>query len=119
MGISIGSIGSPYGMSFVKPMNYTIKNQSEVSDEFTNHGAKGLVPNVTPVGYPNAQAVSTVEDDEEDPMQMAIDMVKKSQEAGKMYNDVAQKFQGMTVGYSQNQGALSYGISGGNLDLFA
>lgn len=119
MGISIGSIGSPYGMSFVNPMNYTIKNQSEVSDEFTNHGAKGLVPNVTPVGYPNAQAVSAVEDDNEDLMQMAIDMVKKSQETERMYNDVAQKFQGMTIGYSQDQGALSYGISGGNLDLFA
>ena len=119
MGISIGAIGSSYGMSFVQPMNYTIKNQSEVSDEFVNQGAKGLVPNVTPVGYPNAQAVSDTKDDEDDPMQMAIDMVKKSQEANRMYNDVAQKFQGMTVGYSQSQDAMSYGVSGANLDLFA
>ncbi|WP_029232323.1 hypothetical protein [Butyrivibrio sp. VCB2006] len=119
MGISIGSIGSSYGMSFVQPMNYTIKNQSEVSDEFTKKGVSGLVTNVAPVAYPNAQAVTEAGDEEEDPMQMAIDMVKKSQDANRMYNDVAQKFQGMTVGYTQNQGAMSYGISGGNLDLFA
>ena len=119
MGISLGAVGSSYGMSFVQPMNYTIKNQSEVSDEFVNRGAQGLVPNVTPVGYPNAQAISTTDDDEDDPMKMAIDMVKKSQEANRMYNDVAQRFQGMTIGYSQDQGAMSYGIAGGNLDLFA
>lgn len=119
MGISIGAIGSSYGMSFVQPMNYTIKNQSEVSDEFVNHAANGVIPNVTPVGYPNAQVVSNADEEDEDPMQMAIDMVKKSQEANRMYNDVAQKFQGMTVGYSQNQSAMSYGVSGGNLDLFA
>jgi hypothetical protein len=119
MGISIGAIGSSYGMSFVQPMNYTIKNQSEVSDEFVNRGAQGAIPNVTPVGYPNAQVVATAEDEEEDPMQMAIDMVKKSQDANRLYNDVAQRFKGMTVGYSQDQSAMSYGISGGNLDLFA
>ena len=119
MGISIGAIGSAYEMSFVQPMNYPLKNQSEVSDEFTKKGVSGLVTNVAPVGYPNAKEVSGTSSEDEDPMQMAIDMVKKSQETNRMYNDVAQRFQGMTVGYSQDQGAMSYGMSGSNLDLFA
>jgi hypothetical protein len=36
-----------------------------------------------------------------------------------MYNDVASKFQGMTVGYSQDQAAVSYGMSGNSADFFA
>ncbi len=119
MAVSIGSIGSAYGMSFMQPLNYPLKNESKVSDSFIQRGVQGAVPNVTPVGYPNAQAVSSAADEDDDLMQMAIDVVKKSQDANRMYNDVANKFQGMTVGYSQDQAALSYGVQGGTLDLFA
>ncbi len=118
MALSIGSVGSAYGMNYIQPMNYALKNESQVSDEFAKRGAEGLVNNVSPVRYPNAQAIPA-DDDREDPMQMAVDMVKKSQEANRMYNDVASKFQGMTVGYAQDQSAVAYGMQGGTLDLFA
>ncbi len=119
MAMSIGSVGSSYGMNYIQPMNYALKNESEVSDEFVQRGVQGLLTNVTPVRYPNAQAIPTASDNKEDPMQMAAASVKKSQEANRMYNDVAEKFQGMTVGYSQDQAAVAYGMQGYALDLFA
>jgi hypothetical protein len=117
MALSIGGIGNPYGMSFVQPMNYNIKNQSEISDAFVETGMSGAVMNVPPVVYPNAQVSST--GDENNPLSLSADVVKKSQEANKMFNDVAQKFQGMTTGYSQNTQPLSYGATGSTIDLFA
>ncbi len=117
MGLSVGGIGNPYGMSFVQPLNYNIKNQSEISDAFVETGMSGAVMNVPPVVYPNAQVSSG--DDEGNPLSLSAESVKKSQEANRMFNSVAQKFQGMTTGYSQNTQALSYGVSGGTLDLFA
>ena len=118
MSISIGSMTSAYGMSYVQPMNYTIKNESEVSDAFVQNRAQATIPNVTPVGYPNAQIISG-DSDEEDPMKLAIGAVQKSQEVNKAYNDVAGKFQGMTVGYSQSQAGYGYEMAGSKLDLFA
>ncbi len=118
MGLSVGGIGNPYGMSFVQPLNYNIKNQSEISDAFVETGMSGAVMNVPPVVYPNAQVVST-DDNESDPLALSVGSVKKSQEANKLYNDVAAKFQGMTTGYTQSTEGISYGMSGGKIDLFA
>lgn len=98
-------------------MNYNIKNQSEISDAFVETGMSGAVMNVPPVVYPNAQVTSGGDDN--NPLALSADSVKKSQEANRMFNDVAKKFQGMTTGYSQNTQALSYGVSGSTLDLFA
>ena len=118
MAMAIGGIGSAYGMSYVQPMNYALKNESEVSDAFVQQGAQGVIPSVTPIGYPNAQIVNDDSEDE-DPMKLAIGAVQKSMEASKMYNDVASKFQGMTVGYSQSQAGYGYEMAGAKLDLFA
>ena len=117
MSLSIGAARSSYGMSFVQPMNYNIKNQSEVSDAFVETGMNGAVMNVPPVVYPNAQVTAGADDN--NPLAASADIVKRSQEANRMFNDVAKKFQGMTTGYSQNNEALSYGVSGGTIDLFA
>ena len=117
MSLSVGGIGNPYGMSFVQPMNYNIKNESDVSDAFTKTGMSGAVMNVPPVVYPNAKVMS--DDEESNPLALSADSTRKSQEANRMFNEVAQKFQGMTTGYSQNTDPLSYGMSGGTIDLFA
>ena len=106
-------------MSYIQPMNYTVKNQSEVSDAFIETGMSGSVMNVPPVVYPNAQQVESSDEETNDPLKLSADVVKKSQDANRLFNDVASKFQGMTTGYTQNNQAYSYGISGGNLDLFA
>ncbi len=118
MSMSIGGIGSAYGMGFVQPMNYPVKNESEISDAFVETGMSGAIMNVPPVIYPNAQEIPKA-DDENNPLSMSADVVRKSQEANKMYNDVASKFQGMTTGYAQDSAAMSYAVSGSNLDLFA
>jgi hypothetical protein len=119
MAMSIGGIGSAYGMSYIQPMNYTLKNESDISEDFAKKGAAGLVTNVSPVGYPNAQAIAGDDEEKENPLAISIGSVMKSQEANKMYNEVAQKFQGMTVGYSQNMAAQAYATQGSTLDLFA
>ena len=118
MSISIGGIGSAYGMSYIQPMNYSVKNEADISDAFVETGMSGAIMNVPPVVYPNAQEIPKA-DDESNPLTMSADVVRKSQEANKMFNDVASKFQGMTTGYAQNTAAVSYAVSGGTLDLFA
>ena len=118
MAISIGSLGNAYGMSYVQPMNLAVKNESEVSDSFVQHASQGVIPNVNPVGYPNAQLIGD-DSDQEDPMKLAIGMIQKSQESSRMYNEVANRFQGMTVGYSQDQSGYGYDTAGSRLDLFA
>ena len=118
MALSVGGIGASYGTSFVQPMNINIKNKADVSDAFMETGMSGAIMNVPPVVYPNAQAISTGED-ENDPLALSAGAVKKSQEANRQFNDVASKFQGMTTGYNQNTQALSYGMSGNSIDLFA
>jgi hypothetical protein len=119
MGISISGLGNPYSMSYIQPMNYPLKNESKVSDDFLEVGMQNAVMNVPPVKYPNAQEVVKPEDEENNPLKLAMDTARKSQEANRMYNDVASKFQGMTVGYSQNQSAVTYGMSGNSVDFFA
>ncbi len=119
MALSIGGISSAYGMSYIQPMNYPLKNESEVSKDFLEVGMQNAVMNVPPVIYPNAQEVQTPEDDESNPLKLSMNVARQNQEVSRMYNDVAQKFQGMTVGYSQSSGALSYGMSGNTVDFFA
>ena len=117
MSLSIGGIQSAYGMNFVQPLNLSVKNESEISDAFVETGMSGAVMNVPPVVYPNAQVMST--DEESDPLSLSVNTVRKSQEANRLYNDVASKFQGMTTGYSSGTEALQYGMSGNTIDLFA
>ena len=117
MGISIGGIGSGYGMDYIQPLNYNIKNKSEVSDDFLETGMSGAIMNVPPVVYPNAQVVS--KDDENDPLALSANVVQKSQEANRMYNDIASRFQNMTVGYDQSSAGTSYGMTGNAIDLMA
>lgn len=118
MGLSIGSIGSTYGMNYIQPMNYSVKNEADVSDAFIETGMSNAIMNVPPVVYPNAQEIPGA-DEESDPLALSINSVKKSQEANRMYNEVASRFQGMTTGYAQDTQALSYGMSGSSIDLFA
>ncbi len=117
MSLSVGGIGNAYGMSYVQPMNYSLKNESSVSDAFIETGMAGSVMNVPPVVYPNAQAVPA--DDESNPLALSANSVKKSQVANKMYNEVAKRFQGMTTGYTQSTEGISYDMSGSTVNLFA
>ena len=54
MALSVGGIGGAYGinMNYVQPMNYSVKNESDISDAFIETGMSGAVMNVPPVIYP-------------------------------------------------------------------
>ena len=119
MGMAISGYGNPYSMSYIQTMNYPLKNESKVSEDFLEVGMQNAVMNVPPVRYPNAQEVVKPEDEDNNPLKLAMDSARKTQEASRMYNDVASKFQGMTVGYDQNQSGVTYGTSGNTVDFFA
>ena len=116
MGLSVGSLSTSYGNSFVQPLSYSLKNKSEISDAFEETGTQNAITNVPPVQYPNAREVKAPSGDKESD---ATASVTRSQEANKMYNQIAEKFGNMTVGYAGDSSALSYGTVGNNLDLFA
>ncbi|MBO4458915.1 MAG: hypothetical protein J5802_14510 [Butyrivibrio sp.] len=116
MGLSVGSLSTSYGNSFVQPLNYGLKNKSEISDAFEETGMQNAITNVPPVQYPNARELQSPSGNNNSDSTASV---VRSQEANKMYNKIAEKFGSMTVGYAGDSSALTYGTVGGNLDLFA
>jgi hypothetical protein len=117
MGLAIGAI-SAYGTS-IQPMSYTVKNQSQVSDAFTESVGQtgavqlpGRVGVVNPVQYPNAKLA----DDRQVDMTTAV---VKSQSANQKMNQVAAGYAGMTTGYGSDSSAKGYELIGSILDLYA
>lgn len=106
-------------MSYIQPMNYTVNNESEVSDAFAETGMDGSVKSVPPVVYPNARTVESSEGDESNPLKLSADVARKSQQVNRFYNDVASGFRGMITGYNGSTQGLSYEMPGGTIDLFA
>jgi hypothetical protein len=95
-------------------MNYALKNESKVSDAYTQSVEKtqGVGPfssigATNPVQYPNAREV--------DP---AV-AVEKSQSANQKFNQVAASFSGLTTGYGSDSSAYGYSMVGSTLDLYA
>ena len=108
MAISIGGMGAYNRLTYVRPMNYSVKNQSDVSDAYTQEvsslGESGLVD---PVGYPNAQT---------EPVSPAASNASKQKMDGQ-FNALAAQFSGSVIGYGSNSQGLSYGITGSNFDM--
>ena len=116
----IGAIGAySTSMSPIEPvsrMNYQVKNQSEVSDAFSESASRiggadpmGAVGLAQPVQYAN----STYNPD------AITEKANASVEANAAYNSLANSFAGATTGYDASSAALAYQSVGGNLDLYA
>ena len=91
MGLRVGGIGRGIGRAYVQP----VKNRAE------------SIPEV-----PGVEAKTSTQES-------IISALKKSQESNRKFNDVAQRFQGMTVGYGDDSSGFSYGVEGATVDLFA
>ena len=108
MAVSIGGIGAYNQFTYVRPMNYSVKNQSDVSDAYSEEvsslGESGLV---NPVGYPNAQA---------EPVSPVASRIS-AQKAGEQSNELAAQFSGSVTGYGSDSQGLSYGMTGSNFDM--
>jgi hypothetical protein len=95
----------------IRPQNYAIENESEVSDAFTQAMAMQGVNGIngpSPVQYPNA----SVEENK-------VEAAEQSRQANQMFNKIASAYQGMNTSYNANGGAMSYGMVGNTIDLSA
>ena len=112
--VSMNAISSvrPVG---IRPQNFAVENESEVSDAFAEslaaNGASGIT-GPAPVQYTNAQAVS----DRSDAIR---DRAAESTRVNQYYNDVASSFEGAPTSYDANGQAASYGVVGSTIDLIA
>jgi hypothetical protein len=112
-GLSAGSMNriSPIANREIRPQNYAVENESEVSDAFTQAMAMQGVNGITgpaPVQYPNAQ----VEENK-------VNAAEQSKQANAMFNKIASAYQGMNTSYNANGGPQSYGMVGNSIDLTA
>lgn len=111
MEFGIGSLSNAgVGFSSVKPMNYSIDNQSITSTSFVE-AMKGLsgsesVGVVSPVRYPNAEYVS--------PLEKADRTMKMSA----AYNDIAETIEGTSVEYNRSGEASGYEMLGRSVDFY-
>lgn len=113
MALSVGGLNNNY--SVVRPMNYSVENNSKVSDAYTQSveqtsrvGSFSDVLAVQPVGYANAQIAKV------DPMAQ----LEQAKKAGQEFNQIASGFSGMTTGYTSSRTAAGYEMIGSNVDLF-
>lgn len=95
-------------VSFTQPLNYALSNNSEVSSAYAQSVLQpsevaGAVDPVSPVGYPNAQRISTKK----------MDPV----ETNAMFNEVAKSFGGGVTGYGSKGMGSTYNTVGQNIDV--
>ncbi len=106
MDITIGANG--YN---VRPLNYSISNNSTVSSAYIDSVKKsGNTANIratAPVKYPNAQLVpGSLE-------------AAKSIEANKAYNQIASSFGSAVTAYDKAGAGTGYGLLGSQFDTYA
>ena len=116
MSLAINAINAYSAVSAVRPMNYAVKNQSDVSSAYMEsinetqsvEGFSGIGA-VNPTQYPNAQSV------EINPMMK----LAKTQSVSKDLNAIASGFSGITTGYDSTSQSYGYQTIGSVIDLYA
>ncbi len=113
----ISGINTYSQVASIQPMNYSVQNESEVSDVFATEATKNTagINGTTPVQYPNARVSATEESRLIDPTAM-LEARKKTASA---YNDIASQFKTANTGYSRSGIGNSYGMAGSRFDAFA
>ena len=121
MASSISGIGpmSMYPISSVRPMeikpqNYAVENESEVSDAYSEsiavNGANSI-SGPSPVQYTNAQAQGMGGE--------GHTAAANAARVSRFYNQVASSFQGAATSYDANGRAGQYATVGSTIDLTA
>jgi hypothetical protein len=116
MALSIGGIGAYSSISYVKPMNYTVENDSQVSEAYTKSvgqtqgtGTFQPVDLTSPVVYANAKAYSVD----------STAQLEAARKVGQQYNEIAAGFSGTATGYDSGSQSFSYQMVGNNFDMYA
>ena len=113
MAVSVSGVRS--AVASTRPMNYSISNQSQVSDSFAesiNNTSANAVDASSPVVYANSQRTTsgTVN---------ATSQAQEVQRVSKAMNDIAEGFGGNNTSYSANMQAQKYDVIGSNFDMYA
>lgn len=113
MAVSISGVRS--SAVSTRPMNYSISNQSQVSDSYAdsiNNTSADAVDAASPVVYANAQNTRA---NSSNPMAQTQEV----QRVSKAMNDIAEGFGGNNTSYTSNMQAQRYDVIGANIDLYA
>ncbi len=96
----------------IRPQNYAVENESEISDAFSEslevNGANGIT-GPAPVQYTNAQATEFGGSGQRSSPSAA--------RVSQFYNQVASSFQGAPTSYDAGGNAGQYAMIGSNIDL--
>jgi hypothetical protein len=108
--MALGSVRKVGAYKGIQPVNYSLKNKSSVSRVYVEAVTKpeiaaGAVDPASPVAYPTAQKVVKAR-------------IVAAGAAGKVFNKVADSFQGMTTGYRNDGQGVKYQTVGENIDIF-
>lgn len=113
MAVSVSGVRS--AAVSARPMNYSISNQSQVSDSYAdsiNNTSADAVDASSPVVYANAQHTRAGSSN-------GASQAQEVQRVSKAMNDIAEGFGGNNTSYTSNMQAQKYDIIGSNIDLYA
>lgn len=101
----------------VQPLNYAVKNSSEVSDVFATETTKNssAVNGTSPVQYPNATVSNSPVSEIVDP----IEIQRRKQAVDSRYNEIAMKFMEDNPSYTASAHGQIYQMIGSKFDAFA
>ena len=101
----------------VQPLNYAVKNSSEVSDVFATETTKNssAVNGTSPVQYPNATVSNSPVSEVVDP----IEIQRRKQAVDSRYNEIAMKFMEDNPSYTASAHGQIYQMIGSKFDAFA
>lgn len=108
-------IGSYGGGVSIQPFNYSIGNNSSVSKAYTESvkaGSPASVKSVSPVQYPDAQAVT-------DNNQVRAKSTEDAIKSAKAFNAIASAYGDSATSYSRNGAGVAYSAIGSGFDAFA
>ncbi|MCR5654792.1 MAG: hypothetical protein K6G07_04050 [Lachnospiraceae bacterium] len=113
---SLSGYASYRNETYIKPLEYTLSNQSDTSQAFkeslksTNPGA---VSATKPVRYADAQAYAT-------PTYAAVAHYANAQKVSQAFNEIARSYAGLSTGYSNQGDSTAYSAMVGSLfDAYA
>lgn len=116
MSLAINALNAYSGISSVRPMNYSVRNQSEVSSAYTesvketqNAGTFPSIGTVNPVAYPDA-TVSAAD---------STARLAKAQSTNRELNSIASGFSGIMTGYGNDSQSYGYEMIGSTIDYYA
>ena len=103
----------------VQPLNYAVKNSSEVSDVFATETTKNssAVNGTSPVQYPNATARNFPVS--EASLVDSVELQRKKQAVDSRYNEIAMKFMEDNPSYTASAHGQIYQMIGSKFDAFA